>query len=216
VRTRINVSPKLPTVVGIVDVGIANLGSLSKILEETAIQIKPISHATDIADIDRLVLPGVGSFPEAMNRIRAVGLDDAIIKFASTLGRPILGICLGMQLLASVGEEHQITRGLGLIKGRVRKLAPSSNTRIPHIGWNQVEWSQHSFLHEGIQSHTDFYFVHSYVFEPEDETVVHARTEHGETFCSAVGLGNVYGVQFHPEKSSMAGRKLLQNFCAVV
>lgn len=207
---------KALTAVGVVDVGIANLGSLIRILDELVDQVKLVTKAIDLNEIDRLVLPGVGSFPEAMHRISEAGLYDPLRYFAAELSRPVLGICLGMQLLASDGEEHQSTRGLDLISGRVRKLGASANARVPHIGWNGVDWCRDSQLSNGINTATDFYFVHSYVFEPTDQCVVLAQTEHCESFCSAVQQNNLYGVQFHPEKSSTAGRKLLENFCSVV
>lgn len=198
------------TSVGIVDVGISNLGSIERILSGVADCVRIVRKPAEIDQVDRLVLPGVGAFPQAMNRLGSTGLSLAIKRFAQDRRGPVLGICLGMQLLAAVGEEHELTSGLNLIDGKVRKL---SAVRVPHVGWNAVEIRLDCALMEGIPSGTDFYFVHSYVFDPVNEQSLVATATHGERFSAVLVDRNIAGVQFHPEKSSRAGRRLLQNFC---
>lgn len=205
----------ISTRVGIIDIGIANIGSLYSSLVDIAESVIPIRTPNDMATIDRLILPGVGSFPEAMTRLRDCNLESSIKTFVRIQKKPLLGICLGMQLLAAIGEEHQETQGLGLIEGRVQRLAISDSIRIPHIGWNSVSFSKPSPLFEGIPNNHDFYFVHSFVLVPRKPDVITAVTPYGEHFCSVVQQDNIYGVQFHPEKSSVLGKRLISNFCNV-
>lgn len=205
---------RISTRVGIVDIGIANIGSLHRSLIDIVESVTLIRTPNDLATIDRLILPGVGSFPEAMKRLRDCNLGTAIDAFVGTK-KPLLGICLGMQLLATVGEELQETHGLGLIDGRVQKLAKSELVRIPHMGWNSVQFSRPTPLLEGIPNNHDFYYVHSFVFVPREQDTVTAVTRYGEQFCSIVQKDNVFGVQFHPEKSSLMGQRLLANFCNI-
>ena len=203
----------VPTTVGIVDVGIANLGSIERTLRETADDVVIVKETPQLSDVDRLVLPGVGAFPVAMSRLSDSGLATGIRDFAVERRRPILGICLGMQLLASVGEEHGTTPGLDLIPGRVRRFDDSYGSRIPHVGWNSVDLETPSPLFIDIPTGMDFYFVHSFVFEVRDQLSRTASTTNGERFSAVVQNDNVVGVQFHPEKSSRIGRRLLRNFC---
>lgn len=205
---------RISTRVGIVDIGITNIGSLHRCLNDIVESVTLIRTPRDLAVVDRLILPGVGSFPEAMTRLRNCDLDRSIKEFVSVHRKPLLGICLGMQLLATVGEEYQETKGLGLIEGRVKKLEPKS-IRIPHMGWNSVQSLRQSLLLEGIPDNQDFYFVHSYKFVPKGQKAILAVTEYGEQFCSIVQKDNIFGVQFHPEKSSIVGQRLISNFCAV-
>ena len=201
-----------PTV-GIVDVGIANIGSISRIISDLKVDVEHVRTAESLREIDRLIFPGVGAFPAAMACLELAGLNDAIRQFAKVKQYPVLGICLGMQLLASVGEEFVVTSGLGLVEGHVQKMKESSSIRLPHIGWNEVVIQNESPLFEGIPDHSDFYFVHSYSFKPTSPESWIATTTYGDQFCSAIQSGNVMGVQFHPEKSSSLGRLLLKNFC---
>jgi glutamine amidotransferase len=201
------------TTVGIVDVGIANLGSIERTLREICDRVHVVKEPTDLKALDRLILPGVGAFPIAMKRLEAAGLADGIRKFVTDLQRPTLGICLGMQLLATEGEEHETTAGLNLIEGRVRRFRNTEGIRIPHVGWNSVEVKLPSPVFRSVKSGNDFYFVHSYVFDVAKESSLVAIARNGEQFSAAVASGNVVGVQFHPEKSSRIGRVLLRNFC---
>lgn len=203
----------VPTTVGIVDVGIANLGSIERTLRETADDVVIVKETRQLSDVDRLVLPGVGAFPIAMSRLSDAGLDSGIRDLAVDRRLPVLGICLGMQLLASVGEEHGTTPGLDLISGRVRRFGDSHGSRIPHVGWNSVDLEAPSPLFNDIPTGMDFYFVHSFVFEVGDQLSRVASSTNGERFSAVVQKNNVLGVQFHPEKSSRIGRRLLRNFC---
>lgn len=197
--------------VTIVDSGICNLASISRALERAGGVVKIADTAAGIRDAQRLLLPGVGSFPAGMDSLAARGLVNAIREFAAG-GKPVLGICLGMQLLFETGEEFGARDGLGLIPGRVRELnAPS----LPHMGWNQLVPTRPDPLLAGLDGEAWFYFVHSFVCEPAHGADTLARTRHGEEFCSAVQRGNVRGIQAHPEKSQRNGAILLQNFLAL-
>ena len=159
-----------------------------------------------------IILPGVGAFPDGMAHLRDRGFDQALREHTAQ-GIPLLGICLGMQLLAERGWEVRETAGLGLIPGEVRRLEPSNgDTRIPHVGWNQVAFARNCPLFEGIQPGTDFYFVHSYYLDCADAEAIVGRTAYCGGFTSAVARANVFGVQFHPEKSQKRGFQVLKNF----
>ena len=199
--------------VGVVDVGIANLGSVLRVLTDLVDTVVPLTDPAQFAAVDRIILPGVGAFPEAMRRLRNSGIDQSLTESVVNLGKPLLGICLGMQLMCSIGEEHEQTEGLGLIPGRVRRLDGAPGLRVPHMGWNSLDVRQASPLLSGIPNRQDVYFVHSYVFDPLDSADVVATTHHGSDFCSVIERRNVIGVQFHPEKSSNTGRAILRNFC---
>lgn len=203
----------IETTVGVVDVGIANLGSICRSLHEIASKVVIVRTPDQLENIDRLVLPGVGAFPVAMQRLRASGLDSGVHVFAHHFQKPLLGICLGMQLLADIGEEHGRTAGLGLIAGRVRRLKVGPRQRVPHVGWNSVSAVGDSLLLKGVPLQTDFYFVHSFVFDVVDPTSSIGVCDYGENFAAIVRRANIHGVQFHPEKSSFAGRRVLKNFC---
>lgn len=198
------------SLVGIVDSGICNLGSISRALERAGGTVKVITQPQDIAACPRLLLPGVGSFPAGMESLKAKGLDDAIRAFALS-GKPVLGICLGMQLLFEQGEEFAPTTGLGLIPGRVREIQPGG-LAVPHMGWNSLQPLADDPLLKDLPNEAYFYFVHSFVCEPAEKRDVLATTEYGERFCSVVRRGNVRGLQAHPEKSQRCGALVLRNF----
>lgn len=208
-----DLAAKIPTTVGVIDIGIANLGSIERTLSEIADEVVIINKVGLCDAVDRLVLPGVGAYPAAMELLRTSEMSAEIRAFAARPNRAVLGICLGMQLLSSTGEEHEVTEGLNLIPGHVRKLSSSGNERIPHVGWNSVHFTSEHPLFVNIADESDFYFVHSYVFDVLHQNARIAATRHGEVFSAAVCHENVVGVQFHPEKSSRAGRTLLRNFC---
>ena len=201
----------------IVDYGMGNLGSVRRSLEECGARPVVSSDPAVAAGASCLILPGVGAFADGMEHLESRGLAAAVRKAAAE-GTPVLGICLGMQLLAERGFEGGETRGLGLIPGEVRRLvADAPGTRIPHVGWNEVSprggiSPPPPSLFEGIPDRSDFYFVHSYAFRPAREADVAAVTSYCGGFVSAVASGNVFGVQFHPEKSSKRGFSLLKNF----
>jgi imidazole glycerol-phosphate synthase subunit HisH len=198
-------------VIAIVDYGMGNRRSVEKALEHVGGQPVLTADHDEIRAAEGVVVPGVGAFPEAMRRLRAAGLDELIVERAEA-GVPVLGLCLGMQLLFETSEEHEGATGLGLLAGRVTAIhAP----RIPHIGWNLVTFERPARLTDGLGEATAFYHVHSFVCEPEDDGDVVGRGEYGERFVSIVERGNVMGCQFHPEKSSRNGLALLSNFTSL-
>jgi len=200
----------------IVDYGMCNLDSVRRAVEECGGRAIISDGPRDIKAADRIILPGVGAFPDAIRNIKQRGLDEILREQAVEKEIPLLGICLGMQLLASRGWEIQETEGLGLVPGEVRRLEPSGDdTRIPHIGWNEVHPRRDSPLFNGIPAGKDFYFVHSYCLYPENEEDVIGLTPYGQGFVSAVQHGSVFGVQFHPEKSQRVGFQVLKNFLAI-
>jgi glutamine amidotransferase len=199
--------------VALVDYGMGNRRSVEKALEHVGARVTRTSDRAAIAAADALVLPGVGAFPEAMRRLAALGLDEAIRERAAA-GVPLLGICLGMQLLFDSSDEHEGAAGLGLLPGTVTRL-DAPGLKVPHIGWNTVTFTRPSALTEGLGEAAAFYHVHTYACRPDEESDVVGRGEYGERFVSIVERGNVMGAQFHPEKSSLDGLALLRNFAAV-
>jgi glutamine amidotransferase len=193
--------------VALVDYGMGNRRSVEKALEHVGATVARTADPDEIRAADAVVVPGVGAFPEAMRRLNAAGLDEVIRERAEG-GTPVLGICLGMQLLFERSAEHEGARGLGLLPGEVTALeAP----KVPHIGWNRVAMRRASGLTRGLGDATAFYHVHSFVCRASEEDVV-GEGEYGERFASIVERDNVAGVQFHPEKSSRDGLQLLANF----
>lgn len=198
----------------IVDYGMCNLDSVARAVEECGGRPCVTDDPAALAQADRVILPGVGAFPDGMRHMRERNLDAALCEQAAR-GVPVLGICLGMQLLATEGTEGGRIKGLGLISGTVRRLTPDDGTlRIPHIGWNDVDLVRQSCLFDGVEAPRDFYFVHSYAMTCDDPQDVVARTSYGDGFVAAVERANVFGVQFHPEKSQKLGFQLLRNFLA--
>ncbi|MFH0983995.1 MAG: imidazole glycerol phosphate synthase subunit HisH [Candidatus Omnitrophota bacterium] len=196
----------------VVDYHMCNLGSVRRALEEIGAEVIVSDDPADLKKAERLILPGVGSFRDGMTHLRDLGWEPEILN-AVREGVPLFGICLGMQLLLSKGREGGETPGLSLISGEVKRLEPEpAGTRIPHVGWNEVHPVTSSDLLRDITDGTDFYFVHSYHAVVENKTDVLATTPYCGGFVSAVHSGNVWGVQFHPEKSGKPGFKLLQNF----
>lgn len=199
--------------IGIVDYGRGNLRSVEKALEKVGFEAKIMTTPQDLATVDGVILPGVGAFADAMEALKRGEWIDPIIQFARS-GRPFLGICLGMQVLFEVGEEHGEHAGLGLLAGRVVKFPPGG--KIPHMGWNSMSLIQSSRLFEGIPNESYFYFVHSFYVLPTDQQDVLATSDYGVVFPAVVGKDNVWGAQFHPEKSSPWGLQLLSNFGKLV
>ena len=193
--------------IAIADYGMGNRRSVEKALAHVGAE----SVVTDdVRDASAIILPGVGAFPEAMRNLERSGLGEQLIERAQA-GVPLLGICLGMQLLFESSTEHEGAPGLGILPGTVTRL---QSPRLPHIGWNLVTFERDSALTEGLGEAAAFYHVHSYVTRPEDDADVVGRGEYGERFVSIVARGNVMGAQFHPEKSSRDGLALLRNFVA--
>ncbi len=200
--------------IAVVDLGMGNIRSVSKAFEAIGAEVEVTSNPRTIAKAEAIVLPGVGAFARGMENLNKLNLIPAIHDVVKRR-IPVLGICLGLQLLFTESEEHRLCKGLGLIEGRVRKF--TSNIKIPHMGWNQVEFSpslsnEKRNMFEGVEDNCYFYFVHSYYVEPEDKELVVATTRYGEDFVSVINRDKIWGVQFHPEKSSESGLKILRNF----
>ncbi|MDX6603826.1 MAG: imidazole glycerol-phosphate synthase subunit HisH [Solirubrobacterales bacterium] len=196
----------------ILDYGLGNLRSVEKALEHVGARAIISADAAVVREADGLVLPGVGAFPRAMERIGEAGLDELIAERRDA-GVPILGICLGLQLLFESSTELGGARGLGLLEGEVTGIE-AGGLKVPHIGWSPVRWERESRLTAGIESETPFYFVHSFAPRPGPGEML-GSAAHGERFACAAERDNVFGVQFHPEKSSAAGLRLLANFAGV-
>jgi len=196
----------------VINYGMGNLGSVRRAFEECGATVLVSENPADLADAERIVLPGVGAFPDAMARLNSVGWPGELRKALENPGVHLLGICLGMQLLADKGHEGGETTGLGLIGGEVTRFIPAQDERVPHVGWNEVCPTMPSGLLAGIPAGTDFYFVHSYHFRAARPETVLATTPYCGGFAAVVHAGNVFGTQFHPEKSSRPGFQLLRNF----
>mgnify|MGYP000091248796 FL=1 len=197
----------------VLDYGMGNLRSVEKALEHVGAVAEVSSDHDRARAADGLILPGVGAFPKAMERIRERGLDE-LVRERAEAGVPVLGICLGLQLIFRSSSELGGADGLGLVEGPVGELR-AGELKLPHIGWSPVSWRRESRLTEGLAEAEPFYFVHSFVPRPAADADVLGTAEHGERFVCAVERGNVFGVQFHPEKSSGAGLRLLRNFAAI-
>jgi imidazole glycerol-phosphate synthase subunit HisH len=198
--------------IAILDYGMGNLRSVEKALEHVGAVATITNEPAAVRDADGIILPGVGAFPKAMERVRELSLDELIAE-RLTAGVPILGICLGLQLLFDSSTELGGAAGLGLLPGEVAELE-ADGLKVPHIGWSPVRWERDSKLIEGIESETPFYFVHSFTPQPETSDLL-GSAAYGARFACAAERDNVYGVQFHPEKSSSAGLRLLSNFAGV-
>jgi glutamine amidotransferase len=199
--------------IAMVDYGMGNRRSVAKAFEHVGTPIAQTADRDELRAADGLVVPGVGAFPEAMRRLRALGLD-AVVRAHAHAGKPVIGLCLGMQLLFERSVEHEGAEGLGLLAGEVVRLDPQG-LKLPHIGWNSVHWERGSPLCEGLPDPAAFYHVHTFVAQPEDPSIVLARGEYGSPFVSFVASGNVFGAQCHPEKSSTHGLALLRNFVGI-
>ena len=197
----------------VLDYGMGNLRSVEKAIERSGPEALITGDPEIAAGADGLVLPGVGAFPTAMARIRELGLDRLIADRLEA-GTPVLGICLGFQLVFERSSELDGADGLGLVAGEVDGLR-APGLKVPHIGWEPVRWERGCELTAGIGDATPFYFVHSFAPRPADSADVLGTAEHGERFTCALARPPLYGVQFHPEKSSGAGLRLLRNFAAI-
>jgi glutamine amidotransferase len=193
----------------IIDYGMGNLRSVEKAFEKVGADVNVSRDPDDVRSADHLVLPGVGAFGDAMTNLGKRGLIEPI-KEEVAAGKPFLGICLGLDLVFDESDEHGLHQGLGLVPGRVELLP--TDLKVPHIGWNQIEIEKESRLLAGIPDGSYFYFVHSYVVVPERDSDILCRTEYGCNFVSAIEHGNIAAFQFHPEKSSAIGLKILENF----
>jgi len=209
------------TTIAIIDYEVGNLRSIFSAFEKVGATPKLTRDRQEILDADGVVLPGVGAYSYGMDKLKEHGLVTLIKDFAAT-GKPVLGICLGMQLLLSESEEFGRTEGLGLIPGSVKQLnlLDPEVQKLPHVSWNEIQvpngMSWDGTILEGIVSKEDMYFVHSFMAVPDDESHVLSLTSYSDSrFCSSVKNGNVYGCQFHPEKSAEEGLKIISNFIRI-
>jgi imidazole glycerol-phosphate synthase subunit HisH len=204
--------PSKKRYIAVVDYGLGNLRSVAKAIEEAGAEAVISSQPKVIDSACAVVLPGVGAFSRGMENLNKSGLIKVILKSVQD-GKPFLGICLGLQLLFEKSYEHKLCKGLGLIKGEVDKL--SGKIKIPHMGWNTVKLKS-SPLFKGVPDNSYFYFVHSYAVEPKDKQVIISTTDYGKKFTSGINYRNIFGVQFHPEKSGALGLKVLKNFVNLI
>jgi glutamine amidotransferase len=197
----------------IIDYGMANLRSVANAFAALKYQATITNNPEDLRQATHIILPGVGAFGDGMKNLMSGGWIKVLEEEIREKNKPFLGICLGMQLLATVGTEHGYNKGLDWIKGVVKPLEPNEPIiRIPHIGWNQVNFLKKNYLYSDLGDSQVFYFVHSYVFHPEDYKVISSVTSHGIEFVSSIEYDNIYAVQFHPEKSHKIGLQVLKNF----
>ena len=195
----------------LVDAGIGNLRSVQKALEYVEANVERTNDSKIVLSGRKIVLPGVGAFGNFMSGLRAQGLEDAV-KEVVMRGVPLLGICVGMQGLFKIGEELGSHKGLGLLEGKVVRFPESLSVKIPHTGWNQLEVQNDTSLFNGISSGAYVYFNHSYYCQAKDSSDVIASTHYGLSYACAVQRENIFGVQFHPEKSQAVGLQILKNF----
>jgi glutamine amidotransferase len=202
--------------IAIVDYGMGNLRSVQKALEKVGARTQITSDPETVRGADKVLLPGVGAFRDAMTELQHLNMTDALKDFAAT-GRPLLGVCLGLQLIMDESTEGGLYQGLGLVPGRVVRFddnmeAGGKRLKVPHMGWNAVSIRQPNALTRGVDDGTFFYFVHSYYVQPSEAKDVALVAEHGIAFCAMVARDNVYATQFHPEKSQEDGLRVYRNF----
>jgi len=198
----------------IVDYGMGNLRSVQKAFERLSVPAAICTRPAEIADCDKLILPGVGAFRDAIAELHRQEFIEPI-KAHISAGKPFLGICLGLQLLFDVSYEDGTWEGLGVVRGKVVRFPEPSALKVPHMGWNAVLAAPECPLFASIPPASYYYFVHSYYVVPDDESVVVGRTEYGQTFASVIQRGNMFATQFHPEKSQKLGLQLLKNFAGL-
>jgi glutamine amidotransferase len=199
--------------IGIIDYGLGNLASVAGAVEKLGFEPAVSADPDVLGRAEKLILPGVGAFGNGMKNLVDRGLATPLAHFVLEERRPILGICLGFQLFAEEGEEFGHHRGLGWIPARVRRLTPPDpRLRIPHVGWNGLQRRRDSLLLNELGDGCVFYYLHSYVLDSREPDCIVGTCDYGETFVAAIQYGNIYGTQFHPEKSQRAGLKLLANF----
>lgn len=199
--------------IGIIDYGLGNLRSVAGAVERLGREPLVTSRILDLERAEKLILPGVGAFRDGMANLERLGLVEALTRMVIDQGRPILGICLGAELMAEESDEFGPHRGLGWLRGRVRRMDPGAAAlRIPHVGWNEVRQTKASALFAGVPDEALFYFVHSYEIHCDDPALVAGTCDYGHAVTAVVERDNLYGTQFHPEKSQRHGLTLLGNF----
>jgi len=203
--------------IAVIEYGMGNLRSVCNAVEYLGCESVVCGTPSDLGPADAIILPGVGAFPHGMKHLRERGWPEKLEQVVLGEHKPFLGICLGMQLLATVGTEHGECMGLGWIPGRVDRLpADRFGLRLPHIGWNDVDLKGNGALYAGVESPQAFYFVHSYHFIPDDGSVVTGIADYGFGFAASVQMGNVHATQYHPEKSHKVGLVVLRNFLKTI
>jgi glutamine amidotransferase len=200
--------------IAIIDYQMGNLRSVQKAFERVGHAAAITSDGRILAQADHVVLPGVGAFADAMAELRRRHLLEPI-REAIDSGRPFLGICLGMQLLFEVSHEDGQHEGLGVVRGEVRRFAPSGQYKVPHMGWNEVSFRRRGPIFSGVDEGAHFYFVHSYYVAPFDANVIDGEASYPERFCATIWRDNLFATQFHPEKSQAVGLQVLKNFAAL-
>lgn len=198
--------------IAIIDYRMGNLRSVAKALEKVGAEVLVTSKSKDIRRAAAIVLPGVGAFGQGMKHLKELGIISCLWDEVKN-GKPFLGICLGLELLFSKSYEHGIHKGLGLVEGEVKRFP--QRLKVPHMGWNQVNTKKPE-LFEEVPNNSYFYFVHSYYVLPKDKSIIRATTDYGVEFTSVIQKDNVWGVQFHPEKSQELGLRILKNFVKLV
>ncbi|MBR1860959.1 MAG: imidazole glycerol phosphate synthase subunit HisH [Lachnospiraceae bacterium] len=201
--------------IAIIDYDAGNIKSVEKAIKYIGEDVVLTRDREKILGADGVILPGVGAFGDAMEKLNSYGLSDVLRQVAESK-KPFLGICLGQQLLFEESEESPGVKGLGILKGRIVRLPSDKGLKIPHIGWNDLKYPHKGRLFEGVPEGSYVYFVHSYYLEVSDPSIVTATSEYGATIQASVECGNVFATQFHPEKSSDIGLKMLRNFVSVV
>ena len=199
--------------IAIIDYGMGNLHSVYNALQAIGTQAEITSDPERLKQADGIILPGVGAFRDCMRNLEQSGLIDTI-KSEAAQGKPLLGICLGMQVLFEKGYEVEECAGLGLLQGEIR-LMEDPDVKIPHIGWNSLDFPHEGRLFAGLKEQPYVYFVHSYYLKAKDPSIVKATTEYGVTIHASVEKGNLFACQFHPEKSSTVGLQILKNFAEI-
>ena len=200
--------------IAIIDYDAGNIKSVEKAMQLLGQEVIITRDRETIMNADKVILPGVGAFGDAMGKLRQYGLDE-VIRDVTAKGTPFLGICLGLQLLFESSEETPGVEGLGILKGKIVKIPPAPGLKIPHMGWNSLHFQNNGRLFQGIPEQTYVYFVHSYYLQAEEPEIVKATTEYSTCIHASVEKDNVFACQFHPEKSSKWGLKILENFAAV-
>ncbi|WP_099469929.1 imidazole glycerol phosphate synthase subunit HisH [Konateibacter massiliensis] len=197
--------------IGIIDYDAGNLKSVEKALNFLGEEVIVSRDRAALLHADKVILPGVGAFGDAMHNLKKYELDKVLHEIAA-MNKPFMGICLGLQLLFEYSEESPGVEGLGVLKGKILRIPDKQDLKVPHIGWNSLKLMNNGTLFQGIEDEAYVYFVHSYYLKAEDETIVKAATDYGTVIHASVEQGNIFACQFHPEKSSTVGLKILNNF----
>lgn len=202
--------------IALIDYGAGNVESVAKAIRHLGYDIELTAEPEAIRSADAVILPGVGAFGDAVSQLRARGLEQVVLESAQDAQRPFLGICVGLQMLFDSSEESPGVAGLSLMNGRVLKLPSDGDLKVPHIGWNSIEYNHSCPLFAGLPEQPYVYFVHSYYLKADDPSVVAATAQYGATIHAAVWKDNCFATQFHPEKSGRIGLTILDNFCSLI